>query len=323
MEAINYPLFFIHISKTAGSSFRVAAEQYFGKEHVFYDYGPKANETNLDIRTLDYEKRDRYAAGMKIVEKAKFLTGHINHPKYAPFIPAKNAITFVRDPIQQVRSHYEHFTRHHRYKKSFSEFVNEPRFKNVQYKAFQGTWPDAIGFIGLTERYSESLSLINKMYSIDIQGLDINKNTEKKSTQYELSEEEVALIKKHNEQDFKLYEFALMRFERQKLAVESDNPFIRYGKTNMTKGDEGKMMKGWAADYESQSPVALEVRVGKKKVAELLASEYRSTANERNIHRNGFIGFSFVYPKKLKDGTQVNFTVKGTAEVLFSDVVNR
>lgn len=323
MEAINYPLFFIHISKTAGSSFRVAAEQYFGKEHVFYDYGPKANETNLDIRTLDYEKRDRYAAGMKIVEKAKFLTGHINHPKYAPFIPAKNAITFVRDPIQQVRSHYEHFTRHHRYKKSFSEFVNEPRFKNVQYKAFQGTWPDAIGFIGLTERYSESLSLINKMYSIDIQGLDINKNTEKKSTQYELSEEEVALIKKHNEQDFKLYEFALMRFERQKLAVESDNPFIRYGKTNMTKGDEGKMMKGWAADYESQSPVALEVRVGKKKVAELLASEYRSTANERNIHRNGFIGFSFVYPKKLKDGTQVDFVVKGTGELLIRDIVNR
>jgi hypothetical protein len=49
-------------------------------------------------------------------------------------------------------------------------------------------------------------------------------------------------------------------------------------------------MKGWAADYESQSPVALEARVGKKKIADILASEYRSTANERNIHRNGFIG---------------------------------
>tara|TARA_B100001063_G_C16745626_1_gene547316 strand:+ start:601 stop:1572 length:972 start_codon:yes stop_codon:yes gene_type:complete len=323
MEAANYPLFFIHISKTAGSSFRVAAERYFGKEDVFYDYGPNANETNPDIRTLDYQKRDRYAAGMKIVEKAKFLTGHINHPKYAPFIPAKNAITFVRDPIQQVRSHYEHFTRHHRYKKSFSEFVNEPRFKNVQYKAFQGTWPDAIGFIGLTERYSESLALINKMYSIDIQGLDINKNTEKKSSRYELSEEEVALVKKHNEQDFKLYEFALTRFERQKLAIESDSPFIRYGKTNMAKSDEGKMMKGWAADYDSQSPVALDVRVGKKKVAELLASEYRSTANERNIHRNGFIGFSFSYPKKLKDGSRVDFVAKDTGELVMSDIVSR
>ena len=314
-------MFFIHISKTAGSSFRVAAERYFGKEHVFYDYGPKANETNPDIRTLDYEKRDRFSAGMKIVEKAKFLTGHINHPKYAPFIPAKNAITFVRDPIQQVRSHYEHFTRHHRYKRSFSEFVNEPRFKNVQYKAFQGTWPDAIGFIGLTERYNESLALINKMYSIDIQGLDINKNTEKKSSSYELSDEEIALIKKHNKEDFKLYEYALTRFERQKLAIESDSPFIRYGKTSMATSHEGKMMKGWAADYDSQAPVAIEVRVGKKKIVELSASEYRSTANERNVHRKGFVGFSFTYPKKLKDGTQVDFIIKRTDEVLLSDIV--
>jgi hypothetical protein len=323
MEAINYPLFFIHISKTAGSSFRVAAEQYFGKEHVFYDYGPKAKETNPEIRALEYEKRDRYASGINIVEKAKFVTGHVNHPKYAPFIPAKNAITFVRDPFQQVRSHYEHFTRHHRYKGSFSDFVKEPRFRNAQNKALQGTWPDAIGFIGLTERYSESLALINKMYSIDIQGLDINKNTEKKSSEYLLSEEDAALIKKYNEPDFELYEYALNRFERQKLAVESELPFIRYGKTHMTKGDEGKIMKGWAADYESQSPVVLEARVGKKKIADILASEYRSTANERNIHRNGFIGFSFPYPKKLKDGTQIDFVVKGTGEVLFGDVVKR
>ena len=92
MEAANYPLFFIHISKTAGSSFRVAAERYFGKEHVFYDYGPKANETNPDIRTLDYEKRDRYAAGMKIVEKAKFLAVSVGKMRILDGLSWKNAI---------------------------------------------------------------------------------------------------------------------------------------------------------------------------------------------------------------------------------------
>ena len=91
----------------------------------------------------------------------------------------------------------------------------------------------------------------------------------------------------------------------------------------MAASDEGKVMKGWAADYNSQSPVAIEVRVGKKKIAELSASEYRSTANERNIHRNGFVGFSFAYPKKLKNDTQVDFIVKGTGEVMLSDIVAR
>lgn len=65
------------------------------------------------------------------------------------------------------------------------------------------------------------------------------------------------------------------------------------------------------------------MRVGKKKIAEIPASEYRSTANERNIHRNGFVGFSFTYPKKLKNDTQVDFIVKGTGEVLLSDIVAR
>ena len=91
----------------------------------------------------------------------------------------------------------------------------------------------------------------------------------------------------------------------------------------MATSDEGKMMKGWAADYDSQAPVAIEVRVGKKKIAELSASEYRSTANERNVHRKGFVGFSFTYPKKFKNGTQADFIVRGTGEVIFSDIVNR
>ena len=68
MEAANYPLFFIHISKTAGSSFRVAAERYFGKEHVFYDYGPKANETNPDIPL--YESVAYLKGYIKGMEKA-------------------------------------------------------------------------------------------------------------------------------------------------------------------------------------------------------------------------------------------------------------
>ena len=323
METTNYPLFFIHISKTAGSSFRVAAEQYFGKQHVFYDYGPKANETNAEIKRLEYEGRDRFASGMNILKKAKFLTGHVSHPKYAPFVPAKYSVTFVRDPIQQVRSHFEHFTRLHGYQGTFETFVQEKRFRNVQHKALHGTWPDAIGFIGLTERYSESLMLINKLYSLEIQGLDINKNSEKTSASYTLSESDIALIKENNKLDFELYNYALQRFERQKLAIESDKPFVRYGNTHLAPKEKGKMLKGWAANYDSDAPVELEVFTEDKKISTLVASDYRSAANERNIHRNGFVGFSFTYPAKLPNGTKISIKVKGSGETLLSDVVER
>ena len=52
----NFPLFFIHIPKTAGSSFRVAAEQYFGSEATYFDYGNGSKETSESIETVNAEK---------------------------------------------------------------------------------------------------------------------------------------------------------------------------------------------------------------------------------------------------------------------------
>ena len=164
----NFPLFFIHSPKTAGSSFRVAAEQYFGTEATYFDYGKESSETHLDILKFEYESKDRYLAAKSIKKNAKFLSGHVIYPKYAPFFSTKSVVTFVRDPAQQVRSHYEHFSRLHGYKGSFEDFIKENRFANMQSKALNGVWTDAIGFIGITERYNESLALFNKYYGTDI-----------------------------------------------------------------------------------------------------------------------------------------------------------
>jgi len=42
-------ILFIHIPKTAGTSFRVAAEKYFGEDNTFYDYSAKSPETSAEI----------------------------------------------------------------------------------------------------------------------------------------------------------------------------------------------------------------------------------------------------------------------------------
>lgn len=313
----NYPLFFIHISKTAGSSFRVAATEYFGTENVVYDYGINANETHPQIKKLDYEEKDRYAAGMYILENAKFLTGHVAYSKYAPFIPASNIFTFVREPSQQVRSHYEHFKRLHGYKSSFESFIGESRFCNTQHKALAGSWLDAIGFIGITEKYSESLSFINNQFDTDIPGLEINTNLSKVSSAYEISEHQLELIRKNNSLDFELYNYSLRRFERQKKAIVKNKPFIRSGATHVPPKEKGKVFNGWALDYGTQQPVMIDVFVEGKHDKVLTASDYRHAANEKNIHRNGFVGFRYVYPKNARTNAEVKFVAKATGEVLF------
>jgi hypothetical protein len=318
----NFPLFFIHIPKTAGSSFRVAAEQYFGAEATYYDYGKENKETHADILKYEYELKDRYLAAQSVKQNAKFLSGHVIYPKYAPFFNTKSVVTFVRDPAQQVRSHYEHFSRLHGYNGNFEDFIKESRFANMQSKALNGIWNDAIGFIGITERYDESLALFNQYYDTDIQVLDINKNSAKSSNEYVLTEEELSLIREMNSQDFKLYEYALKRFELHKNCLSRGLPLVRFGALHLTPKEIGKQFNIWACCFEDEEALKANVVLDDDIVDEIRMSDYRPVAAERNIHRNGFVGKTYRYPSSFRKGQSVKVVEQKTKIVLFEGVVN-
>ncbi|WP_282146545.1 hypothetical protein [Alteromonas stellipolaris] len=318
----NFPLFFIHIPKTAGSSFRVAAERYFGSDETYYDYGKGNKETHSDILKYEYELKDRYLAGQSIKQNAKFLSGHVIYPKYAPFFNTKSVVTFVRDPAQQVRSHYEHFSRLHGYKGSFKDFIKENRFANMQSKALNGIWNDAIGFIGITERYNESLTLFNQYYGTDIQVLDINKNSTKSSDKYVLNEEELSIIREANSQDFELYEYALKRFELHQKFFKNGLPIVRFGMLHLTPKEIGKQFNIWACCFENEEALKADVVLDGDIVDEVKMSDYRPVAAERHIHRNGFIGKTYRYPSTFRKGQSVKVVEQKTKIVLFKDVVN-
>ncbi|MCU7554455.1 sulfotransferase family 2 domain-containing protein [Alteromonas sp. ASW11-19] len=317
--SITSPLYFIHIPKTAGSSFRVAAERYFGTEATYYDYGAGAQETHQDILKYEYQLKDRHMAGRAVQQHAKFLSGHFIYPKYAPFFPARSVVTFVRNPAQQVRSHYEHFSRLHGYEGSFADFIRERRFANMQSKALNGIWHDAIGFIGITEQFSESLKVFNQYYGTSVEFLEINKNERKNQHAYQLSAEELALIQKMNQQDFALYEYALKRFERQKHALQNDVPFVRSGHLHVDPKDKGRQFNGWAACFEQEEAITANVVVNEQIVDQTSFASYRPLAKERAIHRNGYVGLSYRYADNIEAGSTVKFICRETEQVLFED----
>jgi hypothetical protein len=318
----NFPLFFIHIPKTAGSSFRVAAEQYFGSDATYFDYGQGSKETHPDILKYEYELKDRYLAAKCIKNNAKFLSGHVIYPKYAPFFQPKSVVTFVREPAQQIRSHFEHFSRLHGYKGSFKDFVKENRFANMQSKALNGVWNDAIGFIGITERYSESIALFNQYYSTDIKVLDINKNTAKTSGAYMFSEDEISLIRKMNPQDFALYDYALKRFDLHKDLLSKGLPLVRFGEMNLALKDKGKQLNMWGCCYEQEEALEADILLDDEVVDELKLSDYRAQGAERNIHRSGFVGKVYKYPATFEKGQVVKVREKQTQLIMFKDVVS-
>lgn len=310
-------LLFIHIPKTAGSSFRQAAETYFGHAQTIYDYGEKSSETHQKIIEFEYQNKDRFAAGEFITKQGRFLSGHIPYLKYAPFFHPKNVITFVRSPEQQVRSHFEHYIRHHGYTKSFQNFIVEKRFCNMQSRILQGISTDAFGFIGLTERYGESLELINRSYNTELIALNVNQNTSKDSSPYTFSEKDFALIKSKNTEDFALYEYAIARFERQKNAIVSKQPFIRVGKLNLPPKQAEKKFNGWVTCYETDQVQELDIIINNKIFTKITGNEYRGLPNERNMNRAGFIGFSFDYPTDIKLNDLVQFRTL-EKEVIYS-----
>jgi hypothetical protein len=317
------PLFFIHIPKTAGSSFRKAAESYFGKALTFYDYGPEYKDTHPKITEYEYMNMDRFAAGSYIISHARFLSGHVPYSKYAPFFHPSNIITFIRSPEQQIRSHFEHFINLHGYKNSFKEFILEKRFTNMQSRMLNGIGIEGIGFVGLTEEYETSVALINRIYKTDFKTLQINTNQQKKLPSYILNAKELELIHTHNQEDIELYRKACIRFERQKKSVENSTNFIRFSLLHLPPKQALHKINGWLTCYELENALELAIFINGKYVEKITANEYRATANERNINRSGYIGFTYNIPNGLKHNDLIEFYATLTDELVYSTIFNQ
>jgi hypothetical protein len=159
-------LVFVHIPKTAGSSFREALERSF---YVYKDYRSNSAETSSVIKQYSYDNNDLFSLKKKTLNKRSVcIVGHIPILKYLGFVPIEHTVTFVRKPVEQLLSHYNHFVNEHGFTGDLAEFIQKPFNKNFQSKFIQGLPLGLVGHIGLTERYDESIEMINKQYDLNL-----------------------------------------------------------------------------------------------------------------------------------------------------------
>lgn len=283
-------LLFVHIPKTAGTSFRKACQKYFGEEDTFYDYGRNSVETSKEILDCVYDQKDLYKLYQKFEKHENmFLSGHFPTKKYMHLFQTLDVITFVREPVSQVLSHYKHFKTHYGYEKSFHDFIKEDRFKNVQSRYLNATPLEFYGFIGLTERYNESLEMINDCYGIKLEELKTNIHQDKDFIVDSLDDETIELIKKENIKDIQLYEKAKKLFTKREKDFREKKPYV-----NLWIAERNdKLIQGCAFSRYSNDAIEIEICLNGTILSIVQAKDFKPGLLKHGLPRRGYVGFRY------------------------------
>jgi hypothetical protein len=304
------PSFFVHIPKTAGTSFKRAAENFFGKDGIVKNYGVKSIETALWIKDTVLQEKDYPALYQRLkIEGIGLYTGHIHAVPTAHVFPIKNIVTFVRRPQAQVLSHYHHYVRWYGYKKTIEDFVRNPGFKNLQARHLKGLPLQLVGFIGITEEYDKSIRLYNSYSGFNFEVREDNINSHNSAT--EISDELSVLIADHNKEDNVLYGQAVsLLSERSRLAKSGQDWCFSF----IDRLDESAVT-GVAFMQSANGPVSLVIKHKGVVIDRCVANGFRPGLVQFGVPNKGFVGFSMPLPARFGH-CDISVEVESTGQIL-------
>lgn len=308
---------FVHIPKTAGTSFRDSLEEIFG-DGLYCDYGADI-ATSPIVSDYIQNRQAFYEFGSFLSEQHKpvCLSGHYSVKKYAPFFYIKNIMLFLRNPVQRVISNYEHMRRVDGITESLESFCCNPLYMNLQSRSLGRVPFNLIGFIGLQEYYRESLQLLSFQLGLQVKESFLNINKERVEEKYKVDVDLRKLIGSNNQEDLVLYkrvkEIFLQRYE----LYSTGSVYIHGAIIEKTK----YKIVGWAINQNSELPVELAIYVDGKEVGHVIANEYRPELRTWNVGRQAYIGFELSFEVPLTRDSIVECIVVDNGQELFSPFV--
>jgi len=132
------PYLFVHVPKTAGTSFRLAVEQMSGGL-VAYDYGEETPATGDAVREHVYRHPDLPALHRRLTrDQIVLFGGHVPYRGYAQIFAPQRVITFLRELIERVVSEYHHACRVDGFAGTLLEFADLGHHRNLQATMLDG-----------------------------------------------------------------------------------------------------------------------------------------------------------------------------------------
>ncbi len=237
-------LIFVHIPKTAGRTLEAVLERQYKSKEIYNIYGDGGMALNAakNLSRLPPQAKRRL----------KLIKGH--HPFGVHFTLPQPAhyITFLRNPIARVISHYEYIKSHDHPLRdlvlgtnmSLKEYVSSGislELANGQTRLISGQ-DKAVPFgkgnnalltlakknidryfvvVGLVERFDESLILMKLQFGWKSAAYVRLNTGRKKTKKSQLDSETLETIKKYNNLDLQLYNYVSQRLSQQIAAQKS------------------------------------------------------------------------------------------------------
>lgn len=304
---------FVHIPKTAGTSFRLAAADAIGPDSIEYDYGEDAPQTTDLVRRHVYGDQDFWSF-YKACERngVRMVAGHMNCDRYVAGFGTASIVTFVREPIQRIASEYQHSVRHKKFPGTFRDFYTQPKMQNRLTRVFSKVPVWAAGFIGITERYNESLQLLNSLTGLGLVSKQENVGKRELHQQHQIGDAELSELRNLNARDLKNYRRCLDIFEQRLILSERGLAFT-HGRLGQITPQKISGSAWWSGERRDE-PVMIEILVNGRVEGRASATSFRPRLRSISVPRGGYVGFQLSIP--LTDGDAVSCRVEETGQVL-------
>jgi hypothetical protein len=210
----------VHVPKTGGVSFREVLARLAG-DRLVLDYADRPLAPRS--RWQAWRERRRRA---ELPPGTRVVHGHFVAAKYWRSHPEGRFVTWFRDPVERLASHYfywqrepdpEHPTcrRLHSERLSLRAFAALPEMRDVHARLLGGVPVEAFAFVGLTEHFEAGMELFRRLFcpELELGAGRRNVNPARSGERYALDPAERDAIAALNRADLALYARARARHE--------------------------------------------------------------------------------------------------------------